>query len=686
GGKGNDNDDIGGSVPLQDPDEGIDPLLTEEQELAPKVLPVWMEKSLESQQDQEISIVTEGEDEAEQEVDSDSDWDLNLGESGGEDPGSGEIPVPSWMKDSEQDEEGDDGERDGEKSDAGDLAEELEKEAEQEGPSQPALIPSGLKSSGDDEQDETEKEEEGEDAESEEPVEAEEGEESDDDDLVEELEQEEKSQAVPIPSWMKGSDDDAQGEDGKEDEEAKDGDGPSWAKGGNPWDALGLSEKKEEDDSLDAGESEGGDQAVQDDEEKDGAEHEPALQLGGDADEANNQEGEVGKRDEQLDSDDAEPGTDEETSQQEEKESRMGLIMAAVIILVVGGGALALILNPDLIGGKSSPKTSKDKQVVEKPIEADEAAEKEKADKLAAAKLKEKAAKQAAEAKAEADKKTEEDKGMKVAGDEPKAVERPQGQQVKKVEIEQEKAKSDSKPQPKMATARPDIHDEVALRVHQEGERAIRRFYRTPSVEERSAFVLQPDRALPSMRVFYGKTEKLPTLRYVEFRGKVKDPTSGYRFGIFDVHEKENEKSHRWCVVEIEPGQYALDWGLYEQLESSTLVAYLAKVQDAPKKFRFLMKLGDVVSVMDSPWNEEAIKVYLKLPAAGGAGGEVILVKKSAAEKFGMLEELANGRMKIGQVELNWVPGDKDPGSKVPTITELEGWGAWKKIKMRGLK
>ena len=264
-----------------------------------------------------------------------------------------------------------------------------------------------------------------------------------------------------------------------------------------------------------------------------------------------------------------------------------------------------------------------------------------------------------------------------------KAVDLPPGKKPDTSPVK--KPDTNTEPKPKMATARAEIDDDAALRMHQEGERTIRRFYRARSVEERSAFVLNPNKVMKSMRSFYAKSGQLPTIRYLEFKGKLQDPTSGLRFGVFDVHEKENEESHRWCVVEIEPGQYVLDWGFYEQLEGSTLVSYLSKVQCAAKKFRFLMKLGDSVSAVDSPWDEEAVKVYLQLPLAGGGGGETILLKKSAAENFGILEELADGQMKIGQVELNWVGSEKDPGSKVPTITGLDGWGAWAKAKMRGL-
>ncbi len=644
--------------------EGVDPLLTEgenygdalgdasddegeadeESPLEGIPVPSWMKKSLQTEEDQESAAEEEGEAEEEDEFESEEgageqegdEPDMETEESEGDAVGDApddegeageesqpeEIPVPSWMK------------------------KDLQTEEDQES------------AAGEAEEEKLESEEETGEKEGDEPdMETEEDEESEGDKDA-------------------GADADADA-------------GPSWAKGGNPWDALGLSEQKpgedpedpeDEDDEQESAENEGEDDGddgdLEDEDDEDDEDEESLGSDGGEYDSDGEDAAERGEGDNEAADED-----EEALLLEEQKESRLSLVIAAVIILVVGGGATALVLKPDLIGGKSS---SKSKVIVEKQVKS---ADKNKADKLALAKSKEKlGSEKETKGSAEDSSKTKPSKAekIKVAREEPKAVERPEGQDAKKVSLVDGKKDAEVEPKPEMATARAEIHDDVALRMHQEGERAIRRFYKAGSIEERSAFVLEPDGAVQSMRAFYKKPDQLPTLRYVEFKGKVSDPTSGFRFGVFDVHEKENEESHRWCVVEIEPGQYALDWGLYEQLEASTLIAYLAKSQASAKKFRFLMKLGDTISAIDSPWDEEAVKVYLQLPLAS-SGGEAILLKKSAAEKLGILGELGNGKMKIGQVELEWVSGDKDPGSKVPTITKLEGWGAWSKIKMRGL-
>ena len=449
---------------------------------------------------------------------------------------------------------------------------------------------------------------------------------------------------IPVLAWMKKS---LEAEDKSEEtvaggeqsdaEEATSTDedaGPSWAAGGNPWNALGLTEKAADEVSVEVNnESGNGDASKQE---------LPSLDF--------------------LDDEEPEPEEEPEEVFQEQKESRLSLIIAVVIIIVVGGGGLMAYLMRDT----GSPG---DKAAIEKVAQTSKSNEDEKK----APEIVEKTEPIPTSSEKSANE-------GEVAATDSKAIERPAGSS-----IDSKASAANTGPKPEMATARVDVSDEVAVRMHQEGERAIRRFYRARSVEERSAFVVNPGQVMSSMRKFYDKLGKLPTIRYLEFKGKLHDPTSGFRFGVFDVHEKENEKSHRWCVVEIEPSQYALDWGFYEQLEGSSLITYLAKAQSSSKRFRFLMKLGETISAIDSPWDETAVQVHLQLPLAGGGGAETILLKKTDAENFGVLKELADGQMKIGRVKLDWIDSDKDPGSKVPTITELEGWGAWSKPKLRGL-
>lgn len=481
--------------------------------------------------------------------------------------------------------------------------------------------------------------------------------------------------------------DDPDGPEAEVSEKSEDGDmdsGPSWAKGGNPWDALGLEERKDGEslegkEEAEDGKGDGGGDPQkglqgEEDSKPDEVDLEEDLDL--DDEEASGSKAGGGEGQEDSDED-----LDGETEVLEQEDSRLGLIVAVAIILIVGGGGLTLYLKPNLIRGSS---TDKDKAPTEEFAKSAKSAKSDKSE------ITGKSGNNGAEVTtglADETDKTDKAVGDKVelASREPKAIKRPEGKNTKPDSEAGEKPVEKSEPKPEMARARANVDDEVALRMHQEGERAIRSFYRAQSIEERSAFVLDPGRAVGSMRSFYEKLGKLPTIRYLEFKGKILDPTSGLRFGVFDVHEKENERSHRWIVVEVEPGQYALDWGLYEQLENSTLVSYLAKEQSAPKEFRLLMKLGDRVSAVDNPWDEDAVKVYLQLPSAGDVEGEVVLLRKSVAQKLGILDGLGDGKIRIGRLTLDWIAGDKDPGSKAPTITGFDGWGAWTQMKMRGL-
>ncbi len=459
---------------------------------------------------------------------------------------------------------------------------------------------------------------------------------------------------------------------------------PSWVTGGNPWDALGLDERKDDGDVDGKGKTGDAELNADDDVLEDLAQeaNSPSKDLPEGPRLVDGKKPTAKAGEKELDED----------LEWEEDDSRLGLIVAVVIILIVGGGGLALYLNPNLVGGlakvedKAPARELAQAAKIEKADKTKDAGSTAVADKTEKADKTKDAGSTAVVDKTDKADKTEgagdgEAEVAEVASGEPKAIQRPEAEDKTPDSLEG----GGAEPKPEMARVQAEVDDKVALRMHQEGERTIRSFYRARSVEERATFVVDPGRAMNSMRSFYEKLGKLPTIRYMEFKGKIEDPTSGLRFGVFDVHERENEESHRWIVVETEPGQYALDWGLYEQLENSTLVAYLAREQSAPKKFRLLMKLGERVSAVDNPWDEDAVKVFLQLPSAGNVEGEMVLVRKSEAEKLGILEGLGDGKIRIGRLTLDWIAGDKDPGSKAPTIIAFDGWGAWERLKMRGL-
>lgn len=214
----------------------------------------------------------------------------------------------------------------------------------------------------------------------------------------------------------------------------------------------------------------------------------------------------------------------------------------------------------------------------------------------------------------------------------------------------------------------------------QDGERVIHRFYGASSVEEKLAFVVDPDKARPDMEEYFAGREGMATVRSILFRGGTRDLETGYYYGVFDVVENENDVPHRWCVVDAGTGLYQLDWILYRQIVASELGGFLANPspEGVTKRFHMLLKLDGNVPADDSPWFDEAVSVELQVPLISSAWYPV-LMKKSLAESTGLTTKLMGGKMVIAVVEVAWVPGDKDPGKTTPAITAIKRWGAWER-------
>ncbi len=215
-----------------------------------------------------------------------------------------------------------------------------------------------------------------------------------------------------------------------------------------------------------------------------------------------------------------------------------------------------------------------------------------------------------------------------------------------------------------------------SLRVNLEGGAAIREFYSIPEIKNRVGLVLNPGKVASEMEAFYSETPELPGLVSVKFQKAVRSNDSGRWFGIFEVDESDDDKIHRWVVVEDEAGEFKLDWAMYEQTINNGLQRFLDDPTAGSREFRVSVVRGDVVPEQNNPWNSEAIGLYIKSPFDGQAARPIIL-KATDYQELGFSKELVGTDPKLAQLELTWVPSEYNPDSSVPVVTKLIGWGAW---------
>ncbi|MGY8640004.1 MAG: hypothetical protein ACKVJU_02790 [Verrucomicrobiales bacterium] len=214
------------------------------------------------------------------------------------------------------------------------------------------------------------------------------------------------------------------------------------------------------------------------------------------------------------------------------------------------------------------------------------------------------------------------------------------------------------------------------LRVNVAGTTAIRQFYRAPSIETRLPFFVAPEKSRLPFDAYSGRFEALPTLKSVALQKATLDAATGRWYGIFEVSETENEKLHRWIVIEDEAGEFKLDWNLYEQLINDSLPRFLDDPTAAPREFRLTLRKGEPVPEDNNPWNSEATGLMIQTPF-DSQSARFIVLKKSDYESLGLSEKINPTSAKVVRVEISWVPSEYDPNSHVPVITRLIGWGAW---------
>jgi hypothetical protein len=208
------------------------------------------------------------------------------------------------------------------------------------------------------------------------------------------------------------------------------------------------------------------------------------------------------------------------------------------------------------------------------------------------------------------------------------------------------------------------------------GTEVLKSFYQSDSIDGRASFVIAPDESQPQMEAYYRRFQALPTLKSVSFRQPMRDAASGRWFGVFDVQENENDDLHRWCVVQIRPGELKLDWVIYQQLIDQSLDRFLADPAAPPKSFLLVVRPGDQAPAEENPWQGRTVELHLNTPL-DTAEARVLLVKESDVTRLELDTALAAGVPRIGKLELMWTQSEVEPGTRVPTVSKVLGWGAW---------
>jgi len=208
------------------------------------------------------------------------------------------------------------------------------------------------------------------------------------------------------------------------------------------------------------------------------------------------------------------------------------------------------------------------------------------------------------------------------------------------------------------------------------GEALLKQFYAARSAEGKLAFVLDPGAVASSLEEAFPSPVEIPSIRSMQFKGRLVDSGSKRAFGVFDVRENENGDRHRWCVPEVSPGEFKLDWMLYQQLANDQLTRFLATPGAGSETFRLLIRRGPVMAEAERPWDEETLEMHLLMPLDDGEPSR-ILITRSLHDELGFNSDLADGAARVAKVQLSWKEADSEAGLKVPTITGFERWGAW---------
>lgn len=240
--------------------------------------------------------------------------------------------------------------------------------------------------------------------------------------------------------------------------------------------------------------------------------------------------------------------------------------------------------------------------------------------------------------------------------------------------------KAGDSPSPSAHSAEPsggsDPGAKIAPILESIGTEVLKSFYQSDSIDGRASFVMAPDDSQPLMEAYYRRFQSLPTLKSVSFRQPMRDAASGRWFGVFDVQENENDELHRWCVVQVRPGEMKLDWVIYQQLIDQSLDRFLSDPAAPPKSFLLVVGPGDQAPAEENPWQGRTVELLLNTPL-DTAEARVLLVKESEVTRLELDTALAAGVPRIGRLELMWTQSEVEPGTRVPTVSKVLGWGAW---------
>jgi hypothetical protein len=207
------------------------------------------------------------------------------------------------------------------------------------------------------------------------------------------------------------------------------------------------------------------------------------------------------------------------------------------------------------------------------------------------------------------------------------------------------------------------------------GEQVLKDFYGARTAEEKLTFILDPNESASEIEDAYPSPVDAPTIRSMEFKGRLVDSGTQRAFAVFDVRENENGDRHRWCIPEVRSGEFKIDWGLYRQLANDELTRFLADPDSAPTKLRLLLRRGAEVAAEESPWKEPALEMAVLMPLDDGSPSK-ILMKRSTHDELGLNRDLGDGMARLGNFQLEWLANGSD-GEATATIAGIKNWGAW---------
>ena len=213
------------------------------------------------------------------------------------------------------------------------------------------------------------------------------------------------------------------------------------------------------------------------------------------------------------------------------------------------------------------------------------------------------------------------------------------------------------------------------------GEQVLKDFYNARTAEEKLTFIFNANKVSTEIEDAYPSPVDAPTIRSMEFKGRLVDSGTQRPFGVFDVRENENGDRHRWCVPEVSSGKFKVDWGLYRQLANDELTRFLADPGSEPTELRLLLRRVAEVAAEDSPWNEASLEMLVLMPLDDGSPSK-ILMKRSTHDELGLNRDLGDGMARVGNFQLEWVAGGADgegstDGVASATIVAINNWGAW---------